>query len=566
MREAKLTTSLLALSFAVIILGTHQTGRFFPWVHGFVAVSAAILLVGVFSNRLSSPLVVVFSVTVAVALRIFVYVRPASMIGMDPDKYATGVNHVMQTGGMDAIAGDVPTYSVLSAFHLLNSIVSLVSGFTGRTVLIAIPLATGVILPLTGAVLAKWAVNYDQRRLATGIASVLGATTAIGVLFGYWPVPQVIAVLLWCAALIFLTRLFATSDLRAFSGALVVLTAAIFAHKISMLVPVFVAGATLLLYWGRVDEWMGRTVDTDFSRFRTSEVGVLLLLLGLGLFVQWGIMTDFVRAVILANLVPLLTGGLSIAPAGAQPTAAVPGNPGIAGILIRRADFLVLLPAVSIAGFWLWTRDRTLTTALLIGAAAVPIVLAGISIVAVQVAAPQRVILFGIPAFAAVIGIAASNIRWRGEHRGKGAALLLVLVLLAPQVGSAALAPDYDGEPRLYLTAGEDSAKASLLEHSESDVAMDFFYAREQVDVRGPGASHKPGLAPVPGVIELEDELLNRTLMNQSHDTILLREHADVIRFSRGGYRLTWNPIQELSNSTSHHRVFDNGHATGFTR
>ncbi|WP_114577209.1 hypothetical protein [Saliphagus sp. LR7] len=546
-----------------MVIGVHQTERFFPWVHGFVLVVAVAGVILASSRRMLLAPTLGVIVAVAVSVRLFLYLWPASMIGMDPDKYAAGVNHVMQTGGMNVVARDVSTYGVLSAFYYTNAITSIVSGFESKTVLIAIPLTVGLMLPLTAAALANRTVSRGHRPLAAGISAILGGTAAVGVQFGFWPVVQVLAVLLWCAALILLIQLFDAGDQDALYGLLVVLTASMIAHKISMLIPVLVVGAAVLLYWAR--GWFGGSAR-GIARFSTSQVGVLLLVLAAGLFVQWGLMTVFLRGAIVSKLIPLLASGLSIAPADAPTLAAAPANSGITGILIRRADFLVLLPVVSLAGLWLWVRDRTLGSALLIGAAAVPVILTAVSIVGLQVAAPSRIVLFGIPAFVALLGVGTSALYQHEGRRGQVAALILVLVLVVPQAGSAALAPDYNGEPREYLTEGETSAKTLLLEYSESPVAMDFFYAREQVDVEAADATHKPGLDPVPGVTELNDPLLNGTLGDSSHETLLLRERADIIRFSQGGYRLTWDPTRDMSNSTRHNRIFDNNHAVGFSK
>ncbi|UOO95170.1 hypothetical protein MUK72_00245 [Halococcus dombrowskii] len=559
---AKLCMAICALAFAVMVVGAHETGQLFPWPHLFVLIAAMVLFGGLMVGDISIGTSTVLAVMLAVSLRLFIFEWPASMIGMDPDKYAVGIHRIIQTKSLATLAQAVPTYYALPAFHLLNSEVALVSGLRGRNVLVAIPILLGVLLPLTGAVLAARFTRPSNRSVATGTAALLGAVATIGVLFGYWPIVQTIAVLVWCPILIALARFFATGDRRFVALAIFTTGTALFAHKISMFVVVAAVGMALCIRWLRIDQWLGRELSLSSEAIDSADARTIVALLGVGLALQWVLLTTFARTAIIGKLVPLLTGGFSIVPADKLVRAAVSSNPGIVGILIRRGDFLVLLPAVAGASLWLWFRDRSWPMSLLLGAALAPIAIAGIAIVGVGVVPPQRAILFGIPMFAAVLGIAIGRIGGNETTAYRTAAFALVLVLVASQAGSASLAPNYPGEPRMYLSDEEVTGKAFMMEHTGEAVAMDFFYAREQIDFDDPTASQKPGLSSVSGVTALNDGLLNATLMNQSYENILLREMA-VTRFSSGAYRLTWNPIRVYTNSDGYNRVLDNGETIG---
>lgn len=561
MRTAKLCATVCTLSFAVMVLGAHESGQLFPWVHGFVFVSATTLLVGVFFGRLSTISTTAIAIGFGVALRIFIFEWPASMIGIDPDKYAVGVIRIIQTGALTELKREIPVYGALSAFHLLNSLVAIVSGFGGKNVLVAIPILIGILFPLTAVALTT---HHTRSSIATGVSAIIAAIAAIGVLFGYWPVVQTIAVLLWCPSVIGFSRLFSGGDTRDFVAVSITVIAATFAHKLSMFVLAGAVGAALFVRYIQIDRLTSKQSVTDGGRIRTGRPWTIWLLLAIGLAIQWTILTVFARPAILSIAIPLLTGGVLIVPSSEVVLAAVPGNPGIVGIVQRRGDFLVLLATTAIASLGLWVRNRTWSMCILLGATLMTAVIVGISIVGVGVASPQRAVLFGIPVFAAVLGIAIKQIAIPQSTSRILAAFVVILIVIASQAGSAALAPDYPDEPQQYLTSGEVSAKTFVMDHTQEPVAMQFFYAREQADLDAPNATQKPGLASVPGVVPLNDQLLNATLLNNSHEMVLLREHQGTMRFGNGQYRLTWNPIRRLSTNSSYNRVFDNDQAVGF--
>jgi len=202
---------------------------------------------------------------------------------------------------------------------------------------------------------------------------------------------------------------------------------------------------------------------------------------------------------------------------------------------------------------------------LVVAAAAVPTAFTGIAVLGADVAAPRRMILFGVPVFAVLLGLAAQDVSMRFPITSRTALVVIIAPALLFQAVGAPVAPDYPNEPRYYLTAGEVEGKTFIMDHTSERVAMDFFYATEQVTfessngaVTGGNRSNSPETTP------LNEELLNATLQNRDHPVVLIRQHADVMRFSRGGYRLTWDPVEELSDSRNQARVYTNGDTVGF--
>lgn len=567
MKSAKICASVCSISFTGMVIGIRSTGRFFPWIHSFVFVCSITLMIGIIYGSLSLLSTLITVLPAAVSLRVLIYISPSSMIGIDPDGYALEVNNLIFTEGTKVIRETSGVYSRFSVFHLVNGVTSLVTGLDGMENLIAMPLLTGVLFTLTGPVLVKRTIVHHSSRISTGTAAIIGGFAAVGVLFSYWPIPQMTAVLLWCPALVFISRYFKTINYKSFIAIAIIITTSVFTHKLSIFLPLLICGTTLLLYFISAQKLISNTVReySNSKLFKTnsedSNISIIIYLLfifGLALAIQWIFVGEYLPEVILVHTLPFFTGGVSVVPTANPVTAAVPGNPGIFGILTRRGHYLVFLPIVSIAGLWLWTRDRTLTTSFLICAAAIPIILSGLSIVGVGVAPPRRFIVYGIPAFAAILGIVTSYYKVNKAEKMTVSTFFLVFLLIFAQSGSAVLAPDYPSEPRMYLTEGEVSAKIFMMEHSESKVAMDPYYADERVQFPNQVVTNESD------VRFLSEQLLNGTLITDGHGTTLLREHVDVIRFGKGRYRLTWSPIQGLSNSPRFNRVFDNGHTVGF--
>ncbi|MFC5970059.1 hypothetical protein ACFPYI_01825 [Halomarina salina] len=561
-QTTKAVISLSSFAFAVMMIGIHETGRFFPWVHGFALAFAIALVVG--GEQGLSPRAAAGAGAIgAVAIRSVIYLWPASMIGMDPDVYALGVNQVMRTGTLEPIAQSLPKYAILSEFHMFNAAVSLVAGFNGGDVLLPTVIISGLLLPLTAVAIAFRWYSGPYQSLVVGVCVIIAGISALSVSFGYLPIVQSIAVLTWCPTIIFLTRWVVNENRRDFIGFLLGLTVALAAHKISIFIPFLISSLALVLYITQSLLWRPNP-NLQWRQIHPQRALLLTIAFALALVIQWGFITNFLKSVIISKAIPLLTGGVSVVPKDSPALAAEVSNPGIAGIIIRRAHYLVLLPTVSIAGVWLWYGRRDWYTSFLVSAAAVPIILAGISIAGVSVVAPRRVLFYGLVVFAPILGIAIAKLRDHVPHQGPALVAIIVLMLLIPQLG-ASLAPDFPGQSRQYLTSGEVTGKNAFMQYSHEPVAMDYYYAIETVEFDSSAAIVLKVPNSESGVIPLNDLLLNATLVESSTQAVLLRNNVEIIRFHRGNYRLHWNPVDQMTVSPRFNRTYDNGQTVGFT-
>jgi len=562
MRTAKPSFSVIAVSFAVMILGVHQTGGFFPWVHAFGLVAALNLILVATVTKPNIGVSLATITAVAIALRVFLYSWPASTIGMDPDNYAVAVNRVIQQGSTEFLEPLTQTYSSMPAFHIFNAIVSTTAGFEGQAVLIAMPIALGAAFPLTAAALTRRAGADTAHTL---LAAIIATFLAIGVWASYWPIAQALGVIISATFILLLTIAVSTGNKNALGATFLCTVPLLFTHPTALFIPSLIVLTAVLAYY--IKKPIVPVKSLGVERAMVEKFGMVGMIIATCLAVQWVFLTEFSRRAFLSQLLPYLSTAGSITSADPNFVSAVEAAPGIGGILARRAHFFIIAPIVAIAGVWVWYRRQDASISLVIGGAGVTVALSAALILGFGAAAPRRIALYGVPMFGAVVALAIM-------HRPKwvpGGTMAIALAILTPllvaQVGGAVFAPDYPNEPRYYLTSGEVDAKTFMTGYSSDDVAMDYFYSREQIDLTSRDANPiGGGSANFPGTDHLGDVLLNATLPDSNISPVLLRERLEANRFNPGNYRLTWNPIEEMDLSVRHERIYDNGHAVGYRR
>jgi hypothetical protein len=543
-----------------MVVGTHETGQFFPWAHGFVLLVGLTGFALAMAREIHLPMAAAIIVIAATSYRLFVYLWPASMIGVDPDGYAAVLHQVIELGTTSAAPGISATYGTLSIIYMFNGIGAIVTGLRGRAVLIGVPLAMGVLLPLGAIVLSR---RIGTNNSLSVLAGTLGAVAGIGILYSYWPIAQVLASLVWVPLLILLIIAADVGDPRAITGAVVCLPALIYAHKISLLVPTAIVGAAIITHLA--EKRLAVVMRTPHNRDYIHLFGIFFVLIGVIFALQWLYITKFLRSAAFI-IAPFAGGQTEAIPTSPQFATAAPGLPKISGILARRAHYLPLIPLVTVAGFVLWLRDKSTPTLLLVAASAVPILFISIAIIGPNIAPPRRMLLFGIVPFVVVLTRFAQELpQLVSADRAIVFTVLFVPVLLL-QAGTVPAAPDYPDQPRYYLSAGEVQAKSFMMDNSVDPVAMDWYYASMRVDVSSISIAPRGEGERSSGIISLDQRLLNASLENGEYDAVLLRQNVDVIRFPRGLYRLLWDPIYALSTNNDYSKVYDNGHSVGFSK
>jgi len=570
--------SILLVSVAVAsgILLSHVNRDIFPWLPLSFGASALVLLIAGSGWRLPRTWWIGLAVTVGVWYRAWVFVWPASMVGLDPDKVAVAVNRIVDSGQVSSIA-KLSFYSKSPLAHLYAAETSLITGLPAQQSLIVYAITLGLVLPLVAAALARrFSDSSSVATVAMGIAATLVAVATNGVMFAYWPLPQSISVLYWaCFLLTIVLYYHLASGARRwlFVPSLVGL---LFSHKLGL----FLALATLvaavlvrLLNRVQVGGW-GHATDY-YKRERGWRVA---LLVGLALAIQWVFLTEWIKAVVLSALLPLLSPSLVAAASQPAFANAVPVTSGIMDALAKNVNWLVLLPAGNLAAAVLWKWDDSIEATILLGATAICSTLVGLSLVSAGGAATNRSLFFAEIVLSVPIAVVAgrrlarsSRMTTAGSISARSVVVLLLSALIVAQVGGAGAAPDYPGEPRFYLTAGEVEAKEFASARIMSTTYADPFYASEIVSFERSNLPYRTGSGLSPPGFDTSSRLfLNGTATdwsdaNSSVDSYFAyRRSIAVLRSGFGLYKLQESLEPELGLKAN--RVYSNGEVVIFGR
>lgn len=558
-RGSKLAVIILSLGTGAGAL-SFTTGMIWPWIPVITLVSAAaIVVVGTFSG-ISLRAWVASVCVIAVGIRAGPYLLAPSSIGMDPDKYAVATLRIMESGYLNVVAPS--HYSKLALFYLENTVSSLILGVSGRLVLITIPIILGLLLTLAAATITHRMAPTD-RKVASGVAATIAAVSATGVFYGYWPIPQAIAVSIWCVLLISLERYLTSSRRTFFAIALISLTAAIFAHKTSLIIPTLAIIGAGIVYHTYPLLWDDRQNEFGYQRnWRT--VG---LLFGVILTIQWGYVTEFLYTFAIGIAIPFFEPGTLISATSTTYTAAEPHLTGLKGTIMGASSWIILLGMSGLAWTVVWWRQESLSRsqALVLGGVGVTGLFTASALLSSKVT-PNRIQFYAIPLTAVLISLALIRVtRWTGvrRHHGHVAIVSLVILFIASQGTAAIIAPDYPETPRQYLTTAEGEGKVHVDEYisKQTPVATDFYYADEQYPIASDGALPNEVIPETaPGNYRLvNDGYLNGTIAEEGHPVILHRTSVEIWRFRQGWYRLEWPVEERLATDSDYHTVYANG-------
>lgn len=547
---SKAAVLILCLFLTAGTLGAHATGRIWPWVPVAALLSGcALILIGEFTD-LSLRVWLAVLCGLGSSLRVGIYTFPASTIGRDPDKYVAGTLRIIESGDVSSIALIQPIYASFMAFYTTNVTTSLVAGLDGRMVLVAVPVLLGVMFPLTAAVVTR-RVAVHESQFASGCAATIASLSPLGVLFGYWPIVQSVAVLIWCGFFLSLLLYLATNNRKYMLSIGATGLALVPAHKTSVFIPlltVIMAGVVWRLNPGWLIETPDRRVFEDWKW--------LALLASMGLVLQWGYLSYFLRIFTVGIVAPLFSGGVSVRPSGEVYQAAIPHLNDLMGIILRQSAWMFLLGATILAWGIVWLRRKPLSPpqSLVLGATAAAGTLSVISVVGINVSTPARPQFYIVPIAATLICVGVSRICRQlpyGKSHVSSALAVIAVGLVLSQGVSASVAPDYSETPRQYLTSGEVNGKMFVQDYVfESAIATDFSYSYEQVGLTASDSANLGASGPPEPYIDAGADYGNGTLVSEGYDSILLRTGVDTYRLSGGWYSLTWSPERSLSAST----------------
>lgn len=604
MRLVKIVTAAILLAVAGGAIFTHLSYRFFP------AIPITLLVIGIgglilahsASTRKETALSIATIISATATIGWFIYAFPPSYIGLDPDRYARWSSSIIEVGGISGMPSTF--YQDVPAGLVLPAITSIVTDLHIRHGMGVYAIILGILTPLLAVTFAA-RIDGRRPRLVIG-AAVLGGVLAESIRYGYWPIPQGLAVLLFQVFLLALLIHVSSPSWESSFLLLVPLFVMMFTHKIPLALAMAVfltfllyhpvqratrrtitniegpkfgsngvlaaASIVLVLGWAAVAFVFASPmiaivgsavgVGTTYTLFKEFDLNLeqpfepsliktpytTIALLAAFLFtVQWTFQSGYLGVFVYNRLITDV--GVSIT--GRNFIVATPASSYLPDLFFHESHALMLVLGSAIATLWLAVADR--------GKATIPVVAAGLFILLSPLSLTlQFTTGIGIsrllPNFSAVLaGVLAVTLlgipRRKRSKRVAGAVLIVTLVV---QAFAIVAVPDGPETPRYYLQQDEVDAKEFTHKHVEGDVTTDYWYATESISAL-PGTT-TTSTASFHGETE---GFVNAKLADQRHQYILLRTEPEVWRFEvAGSWVLTWDPEGRLD--TTHSVVYDN--------
>jgi hypothetical protein len=565
MRRIKTAAIIASFTISVGVLGSHTTGSLWPWIPVSVGLAMLAVLGGILwrsNQELSAEPVLTLVIAIAVFYRAYTFIFPASMIGLDPDGYAVWINQLVAAGSLEAM--NLGFYQNAAFFPLINGIFSLVSGLPVRKAMVIIPVITGILIPFTVYVLARYMAQ--KRVVQVGlVASLIAAVATSNVHYSFWPIAQVFAtVFLYLLFIVSVRYVYASRNRYRFSLLFIIsLLAVSLTHKFPVVVVVLFIGTFAVLHL------LPQVVTQRLGIFEPRQSGIWMLF-GVSLmvlFIQWGYVSDFLDSVALKILSVFATETVTVSSPLLHPTAAIDPYSEIVGILLRNLHAFVLLAVGATAWLLLaYTKRNERSVQVLLVIATVLFLLFPIGIVAPSALLPSRVVLFIEPLLAALVAVAVISQRsWSRNILNRAWSVVtvgvIVLVILTQVVATGA-APDFPGAPRMYLTSEEVTAKQFGYQYLNHSVTDPYYVSEEAYPDRAVSATGTLKMERLTTYGSLTASLYNATLISDCHPNVLYRQ-VEVYRF-QGPWSLTWNPQQALD--WHYNRIYANGGAKHYSR
>jgi hypothetical protein len=566
MRRLKTTVIIALLAISVGTLGSHSAGSLWPWIPVSVGIAVLAVLAGMLwqTNQPSPPVGPSLALVIGIAVfyRMYTFVFPGSMIGIDPDGYAVWINQLVAAGTVEAM--NLGFYQNAALFPLINGIFSLISGLPVRKAMVIIPVTTGILIPLTVYVLVQHMIQKGMIRKGL-VASLIAVVVTQSVHYSFWPIAQTLATVFLCLLFVVSVRYVYASRNRHRLALLfiIILLSLSLTHKFPVLVVALFVGAFAVLHL------LPRTVTQRLDIYEPRQSGIWMLfgITLVMLVIQWGYISDYLNSVIAKVLSVFATEQVTVSSALLNPTAAINPYPEIIGILLRNLHSFALLVAGAVAWLLLaYTKRSERSVQVLLVITAVLFLLFPIGIVAPGALRPTRVMLFIEPFLAALVAVAFIGQRNWSRNILKQVlsvvAVGIIVLVIVTQIIAIGAAPDFPGAPRMYLTSEEVAAKEFGYQYLNHSVTDPYYAGEEAFPDRAVTATGTLDTERRKTYGSLTSALYNATLISGCHPNVLYRQ-VDVYRFD-GPWHLTWNPLPALDRH--YNRIYANGGAKHYVR
>jgi uncharacterized protein with PQ loop repeat len=566
---------------ALTLLYTHESGELFPWLPIGAVIAVGVLFAAAIlhcrsTSEPSYVSVIAPLVVLSVGYRTYVFLFPASLVGIDPAGYAVQVARVMTTGQTEAIG--FTYYSEASLSITYPAVYGILADVSASDALLVYPIVVGIAMPLITAALVMRVSDRETVHVSVVTAATLASVAAVSIRFSYWPIAQTLGLLYWLVFSYLLTQYFQTRSKRTFLVLVTVLVALTFTHKLPLLVIFGVLGVLALWSGGRYAYGRVRPSELKVS-IREPSALLIGLITGTLMMVQWTYLTEFIEVVVVRAVSLLVVESAPIGATQTAPEAAIPPGGGVLGLLARRAHGIALLVIGGAAWVYL-AIDRNVGDReglkILLVFTTIPVVLLGFGIVAqsqtgsTSAPSPNRFVSFAEPILIAIIALPVGGYLARtsetklrhgvARHASKLRPLLFavfVVALVSTQLLSAPAAPDHQSSARYYLTSQEADAKSFGYDYAIRPIHTDWY-----TTIAGPPTARLSG--------ELEryepigEPFLTRNVTQQEYEYVLYRSDVRYYATEYGPRRLLWEPSEQLDKE--YNRVYANGGSVLYDR
>lgn len=603
MRRLKISASVLLVLLAAGVFSSHQAGSFFPWLPaaafvGLSIVAASILFTDCIPRRVACGVVAAL-IIFSTLYRGYIFVAPTSLVGIDPNLYATWIRAVVLEGSISAVQN--PFYSRVPGSIVLPAIYALVSDVSSASALIVYPIVAGILAPLLGYAFYRRlapALSHSNALLTATVVTI----AATSVRYSYVPIAQLPSGLLVAVLVLGLLahRQSQTVTQRHTTVELVALAGLIITHKLGLFLVVSALGFSGLFVAAR------RFARSVIDRFAIPESSVTLVF-GVGIIVVWGIVVSLFSPLLFAGIGVCLGGLLLYSVVGGEterpprrsmrvvrgllPIAAVALviqwvflSLFIRSFLINTIGALLTFPQSSSAIPDYQAAVRASSGILAVNGSwanvLLPLLLVALVIVAMTVHGSEREgVEIGVGFLAVLLALAPTALI-AARSAGFNAARLLIglnallfafivigftrhqqgqtwrallgvvfIVLLANQAFAVQSTPDYPGTGRLYLETDEVAAMEFASTHTDGPIYTDRLATFHRIRLL-----HPPSEAwryDDSQFKAITTGYANRTLAATNHTYILQRSIAVYLFDVPGYWNLTWNPITTLERDRS---------------
>lgn len=555
--------------FAAVVFYSHHAGVVFPALPVGMVVAVGILLLSVLRHavvtRQTAFLALAGFILLSTLYKVYLFSYPASLVGFDTGLYAHQAQLLLDASHIQGLeSAEIGFYAKAPLFILLNALFGLLGGTSPETAMVVYPIVVGVIYPVSAFILAQHIAAREPLRTAA-ISAAVAAVATLSLQYGFHPIAQTLAVVLWLAFLLALVRYYDRRTRADFLLVIVFLTALLLTHKL----PGIVVGGTLLTLLGITILSEGR----EGSQTLRSSAPILPLLIftWVTVFAQMTFITEYIKRVVLRGIVVVsptffstfvervfaVFGGSDPGGGATAPNAVI--NP-LLILLMNNLYTITLFPLAAVGWVALLARQRTDPyTQIVLAGSGFLMLFVVLGYVRRVVANPRRFTFF---AEVILIVLAAAVIGWLFVAIDRSFSLAkvpvvfgIVLFLLTAQVFAVPALPNHPVGPRDYLTETEIQGKQFTQSHVPNRVHTDFFYAaKPPANPTQVGEPRK--------YLSMDEELLQRSNNLTRHDYVLYRENVEVYHTPGKFWRLNWDAVSLFNRTYS--RVYSNDGTTVF--